>query len=122
MLLKHFKSEEFRCRCGCQGPGLAPLPFTDLELLNCLEEIREAAGKPVYINSGYRCPEYNERVRGVKNSYHTLGKAADIRIKDMSPQEVYNLINRLYPDKYGIGLYATFVHFDVRKNKTRFRG
>lgn len=122
MLLKHFDQKEFKCRCGCKGLAPAPLPYTDLELLNALEIIREKAGEPVYINSGYRCPAYNKKVGGVDNSYHTKGMAADIHCKGLTPVQLYNLINGLFPDKYGIGFYPSFVHFDVRKNKSRFKG
>ena len=43
-----------------------------------LEPLREAAGIPIKVNSGYRCPEVNTLVGGVKNSQHLKGQAADI--------------------------------------------
>ena len=45
-----------------------------------LEPLRQWAGEPVEIASGYRCPELNRRVGGVPSSQHTLGMAADIRL------------------------------------------
>jgi len=45
---------------------------------NVLDPLREAWGKPVCINSGYRCPELNKRVGGAANSQHVEGEAADI--------------------------------------------
>lgn len=45
---------------------------------SCLNPIREAWGKPIYINSGYRCPYLNRIVGGVPTSQHTQGEAADI--------------------------------------------
>lgn len=47
--------------------------------LNRLNEIREKYGKPIYINSGYRCDELNALVGGVKDSKHRLGLAVDLR-------------------------------------------
>lgn len=47
--------------------------------LNRLNEIREQYGKPIYINSGYRCDELNTLVGGVKDSKHRLGLAVDLR-------------------------------------------
>lgn len=45
---------------------------------NVLDPLREWYGKPIYVNSGYRCPELNKVVGGVENSYHVSGCAADI--------------------------------------------
>lgn len=44
-----------------------------------MDEIRESYGKPIYVNSWYRCKELNEAVGGVKDSYHLKGLAVDIR-------------------------------------------
>ena len=43
-----------------------------------LDPLRKWYGKPIYINSGYRCSALNEAVGGAKNSQHTTGMAADI--------------------------------------------
>ena len=48
--------------------------------LEVLQPLRDYVGAPVHINSGYRCPELNMAVGGVKNSQHCRGEAADIRI------------------------------------------
>ena len=47
--------------------------------LNRLNEIREQYGKPIYINSGYRCDALNVLVGGVKDSKHRLGLAVDLK-------------------------------------------
>ena len=44
-----------------------------------LDPLREAYGKPVRVNSGYRCPLLNRLVGGSPNSQHTRGEAADIQ-------------------------------------------
>lgn len=45
---------------------------------NVLDPLREAYGKPIKVNSGYRCPELNKAVGGSKTSDHMIGCAADI--------------------------------------------
>ena len=43
-----------------------------------LDPLREAYGKPIRVNSGYRCPKLNTLVGGSPNSQHMRGEAADI--------------------------------------------
>ncbi|MCM1503908.1 MAG: D-Ala-D-Ala carboxypeptidase family metallohydrolase [Muribaculum sp.] len=43
-----------------------------------LDPARRELGRPVYVNSGYRCPELNRAVGGVPKSYHLQGRAADL--------------------------------------------
>ena len=48
-------------------------------LVHCvLDPLRELWGLPIRVTSGYRCPELNEEVNGVEDSYHMDGCAADI--------------------------------------------
>ncbi len=49
-----------------------------LFIIDKLDAIREKYGKPIHVNSGYRCPKLNNLVGGVKNSAHLQGLAADI--------------------------------------------
>lgn len=42
-----------------------------------LEEARQILGKPIHINSGYRCPKLNERIGGSQTSAHMQALAAD---------------------------------------------
>lgn len=43
-----------------------------------LDPLREAWGKPIIVNSGYRCAALNKAVGGVPTSMHLTGHAADI--------------------------------------------
>lgn len=45
---------------------------------NVLDPLREAYGKPIRVNSGYRCPQLNKAVKGSPTSDHMKGMAADI--------------------------------------------
>lgn len=46
---------------------------------NVLDPLRELYGKPIIVNSGYRCPKLNKAVGGARNSQHLTGQASDIR-------------------------------------------
>lgn len=45
-----------------------------------LQPLRDAMGKAITINSGFRSVELNRKVGGQKNSQHLKGEAADIAI------------------------------------------
>jgi len=62
-------------------------------LIEQLDKIREKYGKPIYINSGYRCPKLNKAVKGVDTSQHQLGCACDITTKNLEEdKKLYKLI------------------------------
>ena len=46
--------------------------------MKVLDPIREAYGKPIKVNSGYRCPELEVIVSGKAYGQHMKGEAADI--------------------------------------------
>jgi hypothetical protein len=52
---------------------------------NVLDPLREAYGKPIRVNSGFRCEKLNKKVGGSKTSDHLHGMAADITAGN--PQE-----------------------------------
>ena len=61
-----------------------------------LDPIRERWGLPIRVTSGYRCPELNEEVNGVEDSYHMDGCAADISALDPERNvELMSLIRTL---------------------------
>lgn len=64
-----------------------PSPLREAHLIllvrDVLDPIRERWQSPIYINSGYRCPELNKKVGGVEGSYHMRGMAADITAKSV---------------------------------------
>lgn len=114
---KYFKPSEFRSRDGAESPYpevVAP------ELYGLLDSIREEFGKPVLVNCGYRSPEHNAKVGGVKNSFHVQGLAADIRPKDLKDLAQLQSIADSKNPNGGVGLYDTFVHVDVRGKRGRW--
>lgn len=63
---------------------------------NILDPLREAYGKPIIINSGYRCDALNKAVGGSKTSHHRLGLAADIIGKSKSEnKKLFELAQKL---------------------------
>ena len=65
-----------------RGIDNTPPPDIKIKLVQlvdkCLDPIREAWGKPINVNSGFRCPALNVAVKGKPNSQHKTGEAADI--------------------------------------------
>lgn len=54
------------------------LPNVQALISNVLDPLREAYGKPITINSGYRSQALNKAVKGSATSDHMKGCAADI--------------------------------------------
>ena len=122
-LTKNVSKSEFDCSCGCDMP-LGVLHNVQ-KLANQLQILRDIIGTPIQLNSGYRCDDYNDNVvKGAKNSQHKLGKASDIVIADMTPQETFELVDLLINEgellQGGLSAYATFTHYDIRKTKARW--
>lgn len=104
----HFNRAEFACKCGCG------FDTVDIELIEALEVVRQYFMRPVIITSGCRCEQYNYQIGGSPNSYHTKGRAADFKVDGHSARDVHDFLTRVYKDKFGIGLYSTWNHFDTR--------
>lgn len=116
----HFSRYELACKDNC-GFDVA-----DVKLIEALELAREMLGT-FSPSSVCRCITHNEKIQHEVNpnyksfssrSQHLLGKAADIKTKN--PEQLYDHLNKHYPDKYGIGLYNWGVHIDVRNRKARW--
>jgi uncharacterized protein YcbK (DUF882 family) len=116
-LSEHFSRFEFGCRCGCEFNSV------DVELLRILEkDVRGYYNKVVAVTSGCRCFAWNDYVDGAEDSLHLVSKAADIIVEKTSVLAIYNHLNEVYPDKYGLGLYSNFIHIDVRPDRARWKG
>lgn len=120
-LSTNFKSNEFACK----GKGCCSSVMIDSKLVEYVQQIRDHFGKPVTINSGYRCAKHNKAVGGASSSYHTIGMAADIVVKDVKPKEVAKYAESI--GILGVGLYETskdgfFVHIDTRSTKSFWYG
>jgi len=64
-----------------------------VRLAGFLEEVKTAiGGKPVMVNSAFRCKEVNDAVGSKDTSQHRIGCAADIRVPSMTPDEVVKAV------------------------------
>lgn len=121
-LTKNFNKIEFESKDGAEMPEWV---LTNIkELAKNLQVIRDVVGVPVHINSGYRSPQHNKRIGGVRNSKHTKGLAADITVQNYTPKKLARLILKLIKQgkikQGGVGLYNGFVHYDIRGYKARW--
>jgi hypothetical protein len=58
-----------------------------------LEQVKEVlGGKPVMVNSAFRCKQVNDAVGSKDTSQHRIGCAADLRIPGMTPDEVVKAV------------------------------
>lgn len=91
-----------------------------------LEPVRARFGKPVQVNSGYRSPALNKRVRGSTTSQHMRGEAADIEIAGLANGTVAQWIrehldyDQLILENYKPGVpMSGWVHVSWRPNGRR---
>ena len=112
--MRFFKEKEFVCRCCGELP---PYAKENIEALveNVLDPLRERYGKPIVVNSGYRCAKHNKEVGGVQNSQHMKGEAADIRpadANDLTRLRQIILANGKYDQ---LIIYPSFLHVSWKR-------
>lgn len=121
-LTNNFTLQEFNSKCGRDIPNNV-LPNI-LQLAKNLQVLRDSIGKSITITSGYRSPQHNKKIGGAKDSQHVKGMAADIKVAGMTPKEVALVIEGLIEQgkmkQGGIGIYPSWVHYDVRGTKARW--
>ncbi len=89
---------------------------------NVLDPLREKYGKPIKVNSGYRCPKHNLAVGGATQSQHMKGEAADIapaglQVTAYGLQELEKLVEIIKQNgKWDqMIVYPTFVHVSWKR-------
>ena len=82
-----------------------------------LDPLREAYGRPIRVNSGYRCPKLNTLVGGTPNSQHMRGEAADIQPVVGNEADLPELARILIANgKFDqLILYPTFIHVSHKR-------
>ncbi len=115
-LTKHFSSEEFICHhCGRDGVKLA--------VPEALEKLRTIVGKPIHINSGYRCTLHPVEAAKAHpgEGPHPKGEAADITVKGMTARELYSKAQEV-PEFQGFGVddQNDYLHVDIRKTPAKW--
>ena len=125
MLSQHFKLQEFEQSDKAKELGINnAIQSQEIKgaikslVDSVLQPLRDAWGKPLAINSGYRCKELNAAVGGVPTSQHVKGEAADVcpfgrnghgDIKVVT--ELARLAIKLDLPFDQMILYPSFVHF-----------
>lgn len=99
--MKHFTFNEFFFSSIASACGIDNHPSADQKTMvrgniillvdNVLDPIREYVKTPVYINSGFRCPELNSLIKGKELSQHLSGRAADFSVRGFSPKDYKSL-------------------------------
>lgn len=121
-LTADFSLSDFSCSDGTSVP--ADYKANVIQLAKNLQILKNEVKKSIHINSSYRTESLNKKVGGSTTSQHLYAKAADITIKAMTPKDVHSKIEELIKkgtlSQGGLGLYNTFVHYDIRGSKSRW--
>lgn len=91
------------------------------KVMYILDLVRTYMGKPILINSGYRCEKLNEMVGGVQKSMHTKGLAADFRTKEKEDlSKMFEFLKKNQKEFKIIELikYTNFIHMGVSETLT----
>lgn len=104
MRLRYFELGEFECRC-CERNDMV------MEFLLKLDRARHLAGVPFKVNSGFRCPSWNQFNGGTPTSSHLIGLAADISTP--TSWEYFQILKALFDVGFTrIGVGKKFIHVD----------
>jgi len=103
--LKYFTLEEFACK----ETGHNEI---DPEFVQWLDKVREEAGIPFVITSGYRHPSHSEEIKKKAPGSHTRGRACDIKV--VGSRERFLIIQAAVKNGCTrMGLGKTFIHIDL---------
>lgn len=129
-LTPHFSLREMTATsCGLPNVPTIEAYIHLVYLCRALERARRKVNDALYpidasftipINSGYRSPAVNDKLRELgynssPTSLHMQGRACDIDISSMSDIEVEHLINALY-DEFPSEIYTkgtSYIHFAI---------
>lgn len=129
--MKYFTIKELVKSSTAEAKGIDNTPTPEVErnltalVDNVLDGVREIYGKPITVNSGYRCPELNKAVGGSATSDHVKGFAADITCSNKKENAIlFDIIkntfifDQLIWEK-GNDQYPDWVHVSFNPNRQR---
>ncbi len=96
--MKYFTIKELCASNTAKEQGINNEPHNTelLHLIVLIDEVldpaREELGKPIKVNSGYRCQALNVAVAGASTSQHTKGQAADIVAVKGSNADLFRIL------------------------------
>jgi len=95
-----------------------------LKLAKQLQVLRNHTGKAIHINIAFRPLFWELKQRRSGRSKHVKGLAADLKVKGMTSNQVFNEIEKLISlgkmMQGGLSAYSTFVHYDIRGTRARW--
>lgn len=112
----HFGCHELACRhCNrivsvSQAHSLAEF----LEIVRHRFAVKFGKELVFHIDSAHRCPAHNAAIGGAPHSYHPLGMAADVTVRGLTPEQVWEYCKELQAEGVigGLGHYPSFTHID----------
>lgn len=142
MLSKNFSKKEATCKCGkCKfmRPAESSIIFIQMfrSFLAAHYDIEEYEIR-IVPTSWMRCPTHNKNEGGELESRHQYlygGDAIDFKVYakagvysrhgvekwgKVDPKYIHELLDSMFPDSMGFGLYINRNHADCRKIKTRW--
>lgn len=121
-LTNNFHIREFKCKDGNKVPE--QLEANVKLLAEQLQILRDYIGIPIHLNSAYRTEAYNKHIGGSPKSQHLQAKAADLVTQKYTPKQLAAIIKKLIKEKKimqgGVGVYPSFVHYDIRGTEARW--
>ena len=112
--IKHFKREEFKCKCGGQFCNGYPAEMQEA-VVKIADAARAHFGKPAHVVSGLRCKQWNAHEAGVANSQHMYGEAIDLRIDGVDSETLRQFVSSQPGCRWSYCINSTNVHFDINK-------
>lgn len=129
--MKYFTIKELTKSSTAEAKGINNTPTPEIKanlerlVEKVLDPLREKYGKPIIVNSGYRCPELNKAVGGSKTSDHMNGFSADITASSKKENAIlFQIIkdnfdfDQLIWEK-GNSEYPDWVHVSYNPNRLR---
>nr|DAZ09946.1 MAG TPA: peptidase [Caudoviricetes sp.] len=129
--MKYFTIEELTRSATATTRGIDNTPTPEIKanlerlVEKVLDPLREKYGKPITVNSGYRCPELNKAVGGSKTSDHMNGFSVDITA---SCKKENAILFQIIKDNFdfdqliwekGNSEYPDWVHVSYNPNRLR---
>ena len=120
-LTKNFSRWEYECHgldcCGHSAP-VHPKLVSGMQKLADLVDAKYGNGEhiPIDLNSGFRCLKHNRHEGSNDTSEHPKATAADPETPNCMTSEEFAELAEQVPEfrEGGIGIYATWIHVDVR--------
>ncbi len=106
--MKYFTEEELACQhCGERK--------TDADFMKLIDYLRDQAGFPFVVTSGYRCPDHPIEVKKNAPGAHTTGKAIDIAVQGERALRLIELAQQAGIKRIGVNQKGggRFIHLDV---------